>query len=65
MNINNRDINNRDIKNDKHPGSPEIRKFTPGDYEAVAALWREAGLPLKPIGRDKKENILNEVISNH
>ncbi len=27
------------------------------DYEDVIRLWREAGLPYKPQGRDRKDNI--------
>jgi ribosomal protein S18 acetylase RimI-like enzyme len=34
-----------------------IRRFRMNDYDAVMALWTEAGLPLKPSGRDARGRI--------
>jgi len=39
----------------------KIRDFRPADYEAVIALWRSVKLPLKPEGRDSRENIERQV----
>lgn len=39
----------------------EIREFRAEDYNAVMALWRECGLPVKPHGRDGREKIVKEV----
>ena len=38
-----------------------IRDLTADDYDALVALWQEAGLPFKPNGRDRKENIAREL----
>ena len=38
-----------------------IRKFLIEDYDDVMELWREAGLPHKPRGRDCKDSIAREV----
>lgn len=35
----------------------EIRTLTIKDYEAVVELWKSAGLPFKPRGRDSKRMI--------
>jgi ribosomal protein S18 acetylase RimI-like enzyme len=35
----------------------EIRTLTIEDYEAMVELWRRAGLPFKPRGRDDKRMI--------
>lgn len=34
-----------------------IREFRIEDYDRVMALWTEGGLPLKPLGRDRREEI--------
>jgi ribosomal protein S18 acetylase RimI-like enzyme len=34
-----------------------IRPARIGDYDAVMTLWKEAGLPLKPLGRDARGRI--------
>jgi ribosomal protein S18 acetylase RimI-like enzyme len=34
-----------------------IREFQIEDYDRVMALWTEGGLPLKPLGRDSREEI--------
>jgi ribosomal protein S18 acetylase RimI-like enzyme len=31
-----------------------VRRLGPGDYDALCALWRAAGLPIKPEGRDSR-----------
>ena len=38
-----------------------IRKFRPEDYDRVLALWQECGLPLKPRGRDSREEISRQL----
>lgn len=38
-----------------------IRKFCIKDYDDVIKLWKEADLPYKPKGRDKRENIEKEL----
>jgi N-acetylglutamate synthase-like GNAT family acetyltransferase len=40
----------------------QIRDFIIGDYEEVISLWKQANLPFKPIGRDRKESIENELV---
>lgn len=37
-----------------------IREFRPADYDRVMELWAEGGLPLKPEGRDSRENIVRQ-----
>lgn len=39
----------------------KIRKFRIADYDYLIELWENAGLPHKPKGRDKKENISREL----
>jgi len=39
----------------------EIRKLTIGQYEELVNLWRRAGLPFKPKGRDSKEAIARQM----
>ena len=38
-----------------------FRSFRPGDYGRVMELWAVCGLPLKPQGRDTRENIVRQV----
>jgi ribosomal protein S18 acetylase RimI-like enzyme len=38
-----------------------IREFRPGDYDRVIELWTEGGLPLKPRGRDSREQIMRQI----
>ena len=47
-------------KNDRSDGL-EIREFRIEDYDRVMALWVEGGLPLKPQGRDSRENIAHQI----
>ncbi|MCI2424850.1 GNAT family N-acetyltransferase [Candidatus Acetothermia bacterium] len=41
----------------------KIRRLTRDDYEALCALWKEAGLPFKPNGRDQQEKIAQQIES--
>jgi len=38
-----------------------FREFRPEDYDRVMELWTEGGLPLKPEGRDSRDNIVRQV----
>jgi N-acetylglutamate synthase len=38
-----------------------IRDFRLDDYEAVLRLWTEAGLPFRPLGRDRRETVAAEL----
>jgi len=38
-----------------------IRDLRADDYDELAALWREAGLPYKSKGRDTRERIAREI----
>ena len=38
-----------------------IRPFTLDDYDAVVVLWKAAGLPYKPLGRDSRPAIAAEL----
>lgn len=38
-----------------------IRELEPGDYEELVALWRRAGLPFRPRGRDSRREILRQL----
>ena len=38
-----------------------IRELTIDDYDALCALWKEAGLPFRPNGRDQRERIAREI----
>ena len=38
-----------------------IREMRSGDYDALVALWKEAGLPFRPDGRDHRERIAQEI----
>ncbi|MBX5327979.1 MAG: GNAT family N-acetyltransferase [Candidatus Bathyarchaeota archaeon] len=42
----------------------EIRKLTIDNYEEIVRLWRKAGLPFKPKGRDSKEAIAAQMRAN-
>ncbi len=39
----------------------EIREFRIEDYDRVMTLWAEGGLPLKPRGRDSRENVVRQI----
>ncbi len=34
-----------------------IREMIIGDYDAVSRLWTQAGLPFRPLGRDRREKM--------
>jgi ribosomal protein S18 acetylase RimI-like enzyme len=38
-----------------------FREFRAGDYDRIMELWAAGGLPLKPAGRDSRENIVRQV----
>ncbi len=38
-----------------------IRDFRLEDYEDVMALWRAVKLPLKPLGRDRRERVAQQL----
>ncbi len=38
-----------------------FRKFRLSDYERVIELWKQCGLPLKPEGRDSREEISRQL----
>ncbi len=38
-----------------------IRKFNLPDYDILIDLWNQAKLPFKPLGRDSKESITEEL----
>ncbi len=42
-----------------------IRRFRMSDYDAVLALWKEAGLPVKPAGRDARDRIEAQLADPH
>lgn len=42
-------------------GTLMIREFSMEDYNRVMELWTEGGLPLKPAGRDSRENIAKQL----
>lgn len=39
----------------------KIRELTIDDYDALCALWEEAGLPFRPNGRDQRDRIAREI----
>ncbi len=39
----------------------EIRNYRHGDYSTIIDLWKAAGLPYKPYGRDSRESIEKEM----
>jgi ribosomal protein S18 acetylase RimI-like enzyme len=43
------------------PDEVRIRDFRIEDYDRVMELWAEGGLPLKPQGRDSRENIAKQI----
>lgn len=42
-----------------------IRRFRMTDYEGVIELWREGKLPVKPGGRDSREEIERQIKLSH
>jgi ribosomal protein S18 acetylase RimI-like enzyme len=43
--------------------SLHIRPLRISDYESVISLWKQAGLPFKPAGRDTRKRIARELES--
>lgn len=41
-----------------------LKTLTPKDYEKIVALWKAAGLPFKPRGRDGREAITRQMMEN-
>lgn len=41
-----------------------IKKYNHGDYDALINLWKSAGLPFKPKGRDSRKSIEKEIDNN-
>lgn len=42
----------------------EFRILTTADYDDMAELWRQAGLPFKPKGRDSRKAVQEQMCSN-
>ncbi|MCK4718873.1 MAG: GNAT family N-acetyltransferase [Thermoplasmata archaeon] len=42
-------------------GSIEIRPISAGQIQALLSLWKDAGLPCRPTGRDRIEHIAREM----
>jgi ribosomal protein S18 acetylase RimI-like enzyme len=49
------------MSDDGKPDGLKIREFLIKDYDRVMELWAEGGLPLKPRGRDSRENIAKQL----
>ena len=45
----------------KEPFKLALREFTMQDYDAVRAVWDDAGLPCRPQGRDSRKNIQKQL----
>lgn len=41
----------------------KIVTLTANDYDAVVELWQQAGLPIKPIGRDSRDQFATQLAS--
>ncbi len=48
------------MTDDGSSGGYTIRPYRDKDYDRVMELWAEGGLPLKPGGRDSRENIARQ-----
>lgn len=44
----------------EEPPGLEIRSFGIDEYDRVIEIWSAGGLPLKPLGRDSRENIARQ-----
>jgi ribosomal protein S18 acetylase RimI-like enzyme len=42
----------------------EIRSLSDAEYDAIIELWKQAGLPFKPQGRDSREHLSLELGDN-
>jgi ribosomal protein S18 acetylase RimI-like enzyme len=45
------------------PRGLTIRELKPDDYTALVTLWKGAGLPYRPKGRDSRERVFQELSS--
>lgn len=43
------------------PDEVRVRKFRIEEYDRVMELWAAGGLPLKPLGRDSREQIAGQI----
>ncbi len=50
------------MKSEENSGPPAVvlRRYRDDDYPQVLRLWEDAGLPLKPRGRDTRRNLLSQ-----
>jgi N-acetylglutamate synthase len=48
-------------KDEARPGDLVIREFQIADYDRVMELWTQGGLPLKPQGRDSRDEIVAQL----
>lgn len=48
-------------KPERNDAEVVVRELRLEDYDALAALWREAGLPYRPEGRDAREAIARQL----
>ena len=39
----------------------QLKTLGPEDYDAMINVWKAAGLPFRPIGRDSKEEIIRQI----
>ncbi len=42
----------------------KIRSLTIADYDQIVALWKHAGLPFKPLGRDRRSAVQAQIAEN-
>ena len=43
----------------------EFKKLKFGDYDSIIEVWKRSGLPIKKLGRDSRENILEQMKDDH
>ena len=53
------------MSDDRKPDGLMIRGFRIEDYDRVMELWAEGGLPVKPAGRDSRENVARQIMMPH
>ncbi len=49
------------VNNPEAGAEMTIRQFTMNDYPAVRDLWTQAGLPFRPLGRDRDDRVAAEI----
>jgi len=42
----------------------KVRTLAIADYDQIVALWKRAGLPFKPLGRDRKSAVQAQMVEN-